>query len=276
MRCNAVNPKVFISHASEDKDRFVIPFYNQLRENGVDAWIDKWEIKLGDSLTQKIFDEGIGQTDAVIIILSSFSVEKPWVKEELDAALVRRILGKIRLIPLVIDDCKVPECLKHLKYLSIKNYNNYSNEFKEILTAIYEVDLKPPLGPQPSFLEERIQSPSYHSDRYQENLQEMDKIVAPLFSNIDNPFIFQKGSPGYRLSSNPTVQNYFSFWEKIKTNTHYASLQVREALRIYDLQKSDTLRDKEDEQYVEAKENLYNIIKIRYAEIMVEIDQIRK
>ncbi|MCZ2134304.1 MAG: toll/interleukin-1 receptor domain-containing protein [Burkholderiales bacterium] len=33
-------PKVFVSHASEDKDRFVVEFVRRLRENGVDAWLD--------------------------------------------------------------------------------------------------------------------------------------------------------------------------------------------------------------------------------------------
>lgn len=33
-------PKVFISHANEDKDRFVVEFARRLRENGIDAWLE--------------------------------------------------------------------------------------------------------------------------------------------------------------------------------------------------------------------------------------------
>jgi hypothetical protein len=51
--------KVFICHASEDKERFVLDFAKKLRANGVDAWIDKWEIELGDNLVDKVFEEGI-------------------------------------------------------------------------------------------------------------------------------------------------------------------------------------------------------------------------
>ena len=36
--------KVFISHASEDKDRFVLDFAKRLRTNNIDAWIDIWEM----------------------------------------------------------------------------------------------------------------------------------------------------------------------------------------------------------------------------------------
>jgi len=40
--------KVFISHASEDKDRFVTGFATKLRAFGLDAWYDLWEIGPGD------------------------------------------------------------------------------------------------------------------------------------------------------------------------------------------------------------------------------------
>ncbi|HFT7679416.1 TPA: toll/interleukin-1 receptor domain-containing protein, partial [Citrobacter braakii] len=76
-------PKVFVSHASEDKDRFVMAFAERLRANGVDAWVDKWEIQVGDSLVRKIFSEGLAECSAIIVVLSNYSVNKPWVREEL-------------------------------------------------------------------------------------------------------------------------------------------------------------------------------------------------
>jgi hypothetical protein len=60
-------PKAFISHASEDKDRFVVRFAKRLREKGVDAWLDKWDILPGDSLIEKIFEEGIKDADASLL-----------------------------------------------------------------------------------------------------------------------------------------------------------------------------------------------------------------
>jgi hypothetical protein len=74
------NIKVFLSHASEDKERFVIHFAEKLRLNGIDAWLDKWEMLPGDSLIDKIFEEGIRNADAIIVILSKYSITKKWVK----------------------------------------------------------------------------------------------------------------------------------------------------------------------------------------------------
>ena len=105
-------PKVFVSHASEDKDRFVVEFARRLRENGVDAWLDQWEMKPGDSLVDKIFEEGLKEARAVIVVLSKVSVQKPWVREELNTSVVNRISRGTRLIPVVIDDCEVPESLR--------------------------------------------------------------------------------------------------------------------------------------------------------------------
>src|SRR5215207_9497571 len=99
------HPKVFVSHASEDKDRFVIDFATKLRsEQGLDAKVDTWEILPGDSLVRKIFDEGIGEAEAVIVVISEHSINKPWVREELDVSTVRSIEDGIKLIPVVIGD----------------------------------------------------------------------------------------------------------------------------------------------------------------------------
>jgi len=152
-----MNPKVFISHASEDKERFVLDFAQKLRKSGVDAWYDDWEIKLGESLVKKIFSDGLGSSEGVAIILSSYSVEKPWVKEEIDSAFVKKVQEKVRLFPIILDDCVIPECLDHLKYIRIKNIENYSKEFEEILSTIFNSEIRPPLGPPPSYVTAPIQ-----------------------------------------------------------------------------------------------------------------------
>jgi len=142
-------PKAFISHATEDKERFVIGFATQLREKGIDAWLDRWEIQPGDSLVDKIFEDGIKNADAFLIILSKFSVAKPWVREELDSAVVRKINKLCRLIPVVIDDCEVPQAVKHLKWVRINALANYRDELSEITNAIFATNDKPQIGAPP-------------------------------------------------------------------------------------------------------------------------------
>ena len=153
-----MTPKVFISHASEDKSRFVVDFATKLRENGVDAWLDRWEMLPGDSLIGKIFEEGLKEANAVVIVLSLFSVSKPWVTEELNAGIVARISKGTKMIPVVIDDCEVPEALKSTLWERVENLNNYDIQLKRILASIFDVRKKPVLGKPPEFVCQNTQS----------------------------------------------------------------------------------------------------------------------
>ena len=143
-------PKVFLSHASEDKDRFVVGFARQLRESGVDVWLDQWEMKPGDSLVDKIFEGGLKEARAVIIVLSTTSVQKPWVREELNASVVNRISRGTKLIPVVIDECDVPESLRSTVWQKVDSLEDYSQSLQRILSAIFDSSDKPAIGKPPA------------------------------------------------------------------------------------------------------------------------------
>src|SRR5688572_11441747 len=146
-----MNPKVFISHASDDKERFVLPFAERLRAKGINAWVDKWEMLPGDSLVDKIFEEGIKNASAIIVVLSKASVKKKWVREELNAAFVKKVNGSSKLIPVVLDDCEIPEALQSSVWERILDFNSYDAEFERIVMSIYGDYDKPPLGEVPRY-----------------------------------------------------------------------------------------------------------------------------
>jgi TIR domain len=60
---------VFISHASEDKEKVVRPLATRLKRLGLTVWVDENELELGDSLSRKI-DEGLVESSAGLVILS--------------------------------------------------------------------------------------------------------------------------------------------------------------------------------------------------------------
>lgn len=151
-----MNPKVFVCHAREDKERFVRDFATKLRAKGIDAWVDEWEMLPGDRLVDKIFEEGIKNAQAVIVVLSKYSVDKPWVREELNASMVKRINEGSKLIPVIIDDCQVPVCLQSTVWEKIENLNNYDAEFERIVMSIYGQRDKPPIGTPPSYTQTMI------------------------------------------------------------------------------------------------------------------------
>lgn len=144
-------PTVFLSHAHSDKDRFVRNLAERLCANGVKVWVDEWEMNPGDSLVQKLLEEGIKNAQAVIIVLSESSVESKWVRVELDAAFIKRVENSIKIIPIVLDDVEVPETLRSTLYVKIDDLANYEAAFQQVLRAIFDHHPRPALGSPPEW-----------------------------------------------------------------------------------------------------------------------------
>jgi TIR domain len=145
-----VPPKVFISYASEDRS-FARDLGTRLRAHGIDAWLDAWEILPGDSLIDKIFEEGLKNAQAVIVILSKSSVDKPWVREELNTAMVKRINGLSKLIPIILDDCEIPQALHSTVWIRIGDPSHYDVELEQITRAVFDFRDKPAVGEPPTY-----------------------------------------------------------------------------------------------------------------------------
>jgi hypothetical protein len=122
----------------------------------VDAWVDKWEMMLGDSLVDKIFEEGIEKASAVIIVLSKISVTKPWVREELNAAVVKRIESGTRLIPIVLDQCQVPGALKSIVRQNVPDTDDFSECLDRVVDSILGHSQKPPIGGAAAYLVDSV------------------------------------------------------------------------------------------------------------------------
>ena len=60
---------VFISHASEDKETFVRPLAELLRNEHIEVWYDEFSLKLGDSLRQTV-DLGLSRSRYGVVVLS--------------------------------------------------------------------------------------------------------------------------------------------------------------------------------------------------------------
>jgi len=111
---------VFMCHSSQDKP-FVRWLAGSLRVEGATVWVDESEIKVGESLIDKI-SSGIDRCEYLAAILSANSVQSEWVKRELNIAITQEIKGrKVKVIPLVIDKCDIPLFLLDKKYLSFRD-----------------------------------------------------------------------------------------------------------------------------------------------------------
>lgn len=145
------SPKVFISHAREDKVGYAEPLAKELLAQGVDAWLDRWELRPGDSLTQKIFEEGLSQAGTCVFLMSRNSVDKPWAKAELENAIAQRVDGRIRLIPVKLEDCAAPNAVSDILWLDLARYGTIEVVATEIAKVVFGHSDKPPVGPKPAW-----------------------------------------------------------------------------------------------------------------------------
>lgn len=146
-------PKVFISHASEDKADYAEPLAKALRAKGVDAWLDKWEIKPGDSLVERIFEEGLADAGTCVYLMSPNSVDKDWVRAEFENAVAQRIAKKIRLIPVKLADCNIPNAVNSILWIDLARAGSIEKVADDIAKVVHEHSDKPELGPKPLYFD---------------------------------------------------------------------------------------------------------------------------
>ncbi len=136
--------KVFCSHRRVDKSR-VEAFARRLREDGIDAWLDGWEIAPGDDIVQKI-EQGLDECEVGLVFLSSTPAPGGrWMGAEVSTMTHDRLEGRLgRVIPVLLDpDAAIPALLRPLDRRRVEDY-------EAVRAAILGVTSKPELGPRPS------------------------------------------------------------------------------------------------------------------------------
>jgi hypothetical protein len=141
--------RAFISYSHVDAE-FATRLASALMERGQDVWFAKWDIGPGDSIVTKIFEEGLANAAAILVILSKESVNSKWVREELNVATVRRIEDLTRVIPILKEDVVVPTALRTLHWVDMRT--EFDGGIRAILNAVHGISDRPPLGAPPPHL----------------------------------------------------------------------------------------------------------------------------
>jgi len=127
---------IFISHSHQDKD-FVDKLAAHLIKHNAHVWVDRWEIKVGESILNKVQQE-IQSASAVLFVLSKASVESEWCKKELSAGLMRELEEKaVTVLPVLLEKCTIPPFLKEKKYADFTQ--NFDFGLKGIVDAIASI-----------------------------------------------------------------------------------------------------------------------------------------
>ena len=127
--------KAFLCHSSQDKD-VVEAFANKLLSRKASVWYDKWDIKPGESIVQKVND-GLSEMTHLVIFLSKHSVKSHWVQNELSSGLMRKLSdSSVRIIPIMLDEVEIPTIINHIKYADcVHNRDSGFDELIDILVS---------------------------------------------------------------------------------------------------------------------------------------------
>lgn len=128
---------MFLSHSSYDKS-IVISVALDLKERGINTWLDAFDILPGESIMSKIND-GLEECSYALLFLSKYSVKSNWVTKEWETMLWDEInLGKIKVIPIKLEECEIPKLLQSKKYIDLSE--NYSEGLNRIIQTLKEYE----------------------------------------------------------------------------------------------------------------------------------------
>lgn len=132
---------IFISYSHKDKD-FVDKLGLKLVEKRIKVFIDRWEMKLGDSITNKIQD-AITDASFLMVILSKNSIASDWCKREITTGLMLELdKRRIVVLPILIEDCEIPLFLRDKFYADFRtSFNNGLSTILESLSTMNNDEL---------------------------------------------------------------------------------------------------------------------------------------
>lgn len=128
--------KIFLSHSSKDKP-IVTSVALDLKEKGINTWLDAFDIQPGESIISKI-NEGLNNCDFILLFLSQNSVNSEWVTKEWETMLWDEInTQNVKIIPIKIEDCEIPKLLQTKKYINLSDDYNFG--IRQLIDTIKKI-----------------------------------------------------------------------------------------------------------------------------------------
>lgn len=165
---------IFISYSHSDKD-FADRLCVNLVSQKIHLWMDRWELKPGDSLIDSI-QTALQHAGAILIVLSKSYVESTWCRKELNSSLMQELEGKGNIIiPILIEDCDVPLFLRE------KMCADFRGDWDEAYRMLAEA-----LSKHTNLDQGRIDMPEFHVDYSSEYISLNGSIVGLRYQFVEH------------------------------------------------------------------------------------------
>jgi len=130
---------IFISHSTKDKN-FVLKLAKDLMANGINVWLDEWNLNVGDSFADTI-NQAVINSKFVLIIMSPDYFASNWTQQELNLAMHKEINERvIKTIPILYRDCLIPDILRTKLYADFRNQDEYQVQLNKLVKDLLLID----------------------------------------------------------------------------------------------------------------------------------------
>ena len=149
------NPKTFISYAweSEQSNEWVKNLASELRNDGIDAKLDLWEVVPGDQMPN-FMEKSVRENDFVLIICTPQYKSKSenriggvGYEGDIMTAEVLQTSNHRKFIPILkagTKETSIPSWLQGKYYVDLSNQNHYKNNYSDLKTTLLNVREKAP------------------------------------------------------------------------------------------------------------------------------------
>ena len=240
---NNYHPTVFISYARTNAQHIerIVNFANKLRDHGIDAKLDEWDLKVGNDLYHFMEEKIKSEAEFVLLILNNEFVEKANKREGGVGTEVQLISKEVyddvkqeKVLPIVWEhddegNPYLPRFLESRYYIDLSSEEKMGENYELLLRTLYNKPKNPKaeLGEMPKWLDDT--NPTY-----------------PKTDSIISNFEYQMENHPERLDS--IIEEFFEYYyEYLKefeiefsdSKTITAANEIYENLEKYEILKHD-------------------------------------
>src|SRR5690349_13896057 len=97
----------FIGYSDKD-ETFVDRLAAQLAFRRRNVWVDRWQLKMGDSILNRI-QKVLTEASGLIVVCSKSAIASRWCRKELSPRLLRQLEEKhVVVLPALVENCEIP------------------------------------------------------------------------------------------------------------------------------------------------------------------------
>ena len=192
-------PKAFVSysHDSQEHKKWVLDLAIRLRNNGVDATLDQWDLKPGDDLPH-FMERGLVDADRVLMVCTEPYVAKAnsgaggvGYEKMIVTADMLKTINSNKVIPLVRQNGghAVPAFLASKLFLDFSRADQFEFSFDELIRSLHNAPLfeKPAVADNPF-----APVASTPANRTGDGVLQLMRLVVYLFEGSSSDFVLYR------------------------------------------------------------------------------------